>query len=388
MVNTQKTDNKKDMKETKIPWTKIDKRILIFFSIWFIFAIFISIIVAFTVGISGFMEVVSVFIVFTIGAFTITGFLAYYYYRKIYIISTKRALKWFLKFALVFGFAFAIIMQILLTQTTILDEEPVQGPGGQMMCMFLALIFAGFIAVFVLFIGFFFFGFGLFGVLAIFIRRKTPDFLVEISKITSNITDSAKKKDKKKYRGYKWLAWVFNIPDVLDSETLTIREVNYRRTFPWKALKIALFWQFFFGIVIVIYISFSPFLWDFADMRDLFSNSSVGAAFIPIIIIPWFIYRRLNAKIKGPVKDFHVFEGLSSRMFQTIVAFGTIVLLIRTALKNPAIQQVMYSFVIYFIFFFAGIFIMTFVYFNYFEDDLAQDVFHRYNKLKEKGKNK
>jgi hypothetical protein len=286
---------------------------------------------------------------------------------------------WLLRISLIFGLAFAVVLLFY-----VISQEVEEIGFNELIFMFIGLYIGGILMAIIVFLLFFFFGFGLMGVLSIFIRKKTPDFLVEITKITPNITDSAKKRDKKKYRGFKWLAWAFNIPDVLDSKTMTIDKVKYRRKFPWPDLKKAMFWQLFFGTVIVVYVSFSPFLWDFADMQDLFSYSSIGVAFIPILIIPWFIYRRLDAKIKGPVKDFHVFDGLSSRMFQTIVAFGTILLLVRIALKNPAILQVMYSFLIYFIFFFMGVFIMTFVYFNYFEDDLAIDVFQRYNELKEK----
>jgi hypothetical protein len=384
MLKRKKIKEKNVKKETKTPWNKVDKRILKFFSIWFIFGIFISVIVAIAVGLSGFMEVVSVFIVFTIIAFEITGIVAFYYYRRTRIISTKKVLKWFLKFALVFGFGFAILMQVLLTQTTFLDEEAVSGPAVEIVCMFFALILAGFIAMFFTFLGFFLFAFGVFGVLSVFIRRKTPDFLVEITKITSNTTDVMKKKDKNTYRGYVWLGWAFGIPDVLDTGTLTIDPGSPRQNIPWVTFKKALFLQIFFGIILVVYVSFSPFLWDYADMETLFSNASIGTSFIPLLIIPWFIYLRLDAKIKGPVKDFRVFDGLSSRMFQTIVAFGTLLLIVRMALKNPAFQSVLQGFIIYFLFFFIGIFIITFVYFNYFEEDLVYDIVQRYHELKAK----
>jgi MFS family permease len=374
--------NKKN--ETKIPWNKVDKRIMKFFMIWFIFGLFISIIVAIAVGISGFMEVVSVFIVFTLGAFEITGFMSFYYYRKVRIVSTKKVLKWFLKFSLIFGLAFAILMQVLLTQTTILDDEVVSGSTVMMVAMFLALVISGFIAGFFTFCGFFLFAFGVFGVLSIFIRRKTPDFLMEIAKITPNTTDEMKKKDKKTYRGYAWLGWAFGIPDVLDTETLTIDPGTPRQKIPRDTFKKALFLQLFFGIILVVYVSFSPFLWDYADMQTLFSNASIGTSFIPLLIIPWFIYLRLDAKIKAPVKDFRIFDGLSSRMFQTIVAFGTLFLIVRMALRNPAFVTVLQSFIIYFLFFFIGVFIITFVYFNYFEEALVVDIAQRYRELREK----
>jgi hypothetical protein len=110
------------------------------------------------------------------------------------------------------------------------------------------------------------------------------------------------------------------------------------------------------------------------------SNISI---LIPIFILPWFIYLRLDAKIQGPIKDFKLFNGLSSRMFQTLVAFGTLLLLVRLALKNPAFMRVVLSFAGYFMFFICGLIIFTFIYFNYFENDLAADIVKKYEEMKE-----
>ncbi len=118
-------------------------------------------------------------------------------------------------------------------------------------------------------------------------------------------------------------------------------------------------------------------------MQELFSIASITTTFIPMFILPWFIYHKLDAKIQGPVKDFKLFNGLSSRMFQTIVAFGTMFLLIRLALRHPGFISVLYSMVTYSIFFVGGIFIITFIYFNYFENELAADIVEKFEEIKE-----
>ena len=379
MANGEGSKGKKNDLTSTHHWNRIDKNILIFFGIWFILAIIATIIAGYYIGIAMFYIIITVFIMLTLGSFFMTGFLAFIYYRKTYIISTKKVMTWVVKLSLVFGIFFAIVLFIYEMHTTERNIKTVE-----MIFMFIGLYIGGILTSLITFFIFYFYSFGIMAVLSVFIRRKTPDFLVEIAKITPNIRESIKRSDKKKYRGYIWLAWVYRIPNVLDTGTLKIDKMTYRKEFPWSSFKKAMFWQFFFGIVIVIYVSFSPFLWDFADMRVLFANSSIGTAFIPLLIIPWFIYLRLNARLKGPIKDFLIFNGLSARMFQTIVAFGTLLLLVRMALKNPAILDVMFSFIIFFIFFVTGVFIGTFVYFNYFEDDLALDVSRRYRELKEK----
>lgn len=372
---------KKDKPIVRDP-KKTDRRILIFFSIWFTFAIIVSVIVGLVLGIDGLYNVISAFIALTIIAFFFTGILGFIYYRKRAIKSTKWLFIKAMKISLVIGLAFSVGMFFIITQSILPDSEPIEGDTATFVFLFLGLYLGGFLAAFFTFLLFLFFGFGIIAVLSILVRSKTPDMLVEITKITKNLSDSEKKKDKRKFMGFVWLGWAFGIPEVLDTSTLTIKESDFHEGFPKADFRKAILWQLFFGLILVVYISFSPFLLDYANMQQLYTISSISTTFIPLLILPWFIYLKLDAKIKGPVKDFMLFDGLSSRMFQTLVAFGTILLLVRMALRNPAFMDVMSSFVIFFVFFISGVIIVTFVYFNYFEDDLASDIAIKYKELK------
>jgi hypothetical protein len=382
MVDEGGTMDKSEGKIVENDRFRTDKRILIFFSFWFI--LFFLVIMAGMI-ISGNLSlgfIISTILGSLIAAFFFTGFLAFRYHSKRGIIKTKRVFKWVTKASLIIGLAFACGMFFLLTQTSILGD-PAEGNTLVMIVMFIGLFIGGIIAAFVGFIIFFITGFGMIGFLSTLIRSKTPDLLVEITKISPNITEAKKKEDKKIYRGYVWLGWVFDIPDVLDTSTLTINSGKPEDKIPLSVFKQAVMWQIFFGIVIVIYISFSPFFLDFMDMMSLFSIASNVTTFIPLLILPWFIYLKLDAKIKGPVKDFKLFDGISSRVFQTLVAFSTMILIIRIALRHPGVWSVLQSFIGFFMFFVLGVLIFTFVYFNYFENDLAEDIVRKYEEMKD-----
>jgi hypothetical protein len=106
--------------------------------------------------------------------------------------------------------------------------------------------------------------------------------------------------------------------------------------------------------------------------------------FIPWLVLPWFIFRRLDAGIPGPSRKFMLYDGLRSRLFGTLVAIGTLITIIRLALRDIAISTILSSFFSYYTSFILLAAIFTFVYFNYFEDGLAEDVTNRYDRLKEK----
>jgi hypothetical protein len=114
----------------------------------------------------------------------------------------------------------------------------------------------------------------------------------------------------------------------------------------------------------------------------MFNIATSVTTYIPIFILPWFIYLRLDAKIKGLVKDFRLFDGLKARMLQTLVAFSTLILIVRMAVVRPGFREFISSFLGFFVLFIIGVVVTTFVYFNYYENDLAYDIARKYEKIK------
>jgi hypothetical protein len=361
---------------------KYDRRLLIFFSFWILLGLLFSVSDALVGGGERIGILIPSFIESFGVAFFFTGLLAIKYHRKRGIIPGKRLLKWFAKISLVIGLVGAVVIVWIITQTTIFGNEFTGLSGIEMFVFFLVMYAIGFFFSFIIPLFLMITGFGMIGVLSALIRAKTPDLLVEVTKITPNITDPVKKKDRRKYIGFIWLGWAFNIPDVLDTRALSINRGEPNERIPWSIFKQAVMWQIFFGVVIVIYISFSPFFLDVTEMGFLFSIASNVSTYIPIFILPWFIYLRLDVKIKGLVKDFWLFDGLKSRMLQTLVAFSTLILIVRMAVVRPGFREFVGAFIGFFVLFIIGVVMTTFVYFNYYENDLAYDIAQKYEELK------
>jgi hypothetical protein len=361
---------------------KYDRRLLIFFSFWILLGLLFSVSDAFVSGGERIGILIPSFIESFGVAFFFTGLLAIKYHRKRGIIPGKRILKWFAKISLVIGLVGAVVIVWIITQTTIFGDEFTELSGIEMFVFFLVMYAIGFLFSFIIPLFFMITGFGMIGVLSALIRAKTPDLLVEVTKITPNITDPVKKKDKRKFIGFIWLSWAFNIPDVLDTRALSINKGEPKEKIPWPVFKQAVMWQVFFGVVLVIYISFSPFFLDVTEMGFLFSIASNVSTYIPIFILPWFIYLRLDARIKGLVKDFRLFDGLKSRILQTLVAFSTLILIVRMAVVRPGFREFIASFLGFFVLFIIGVVMTTFVYFNYYENDLAYDIAQKYEEIK------
>jgi len=148
-------------------------------------------------------------------------------------------------------------------------------------------------------------------------------------------------------------------------------------------LKKALIWQILLGAIVIIYISLNPFFLEATSFQSLFNMASNISVMIPVIILPWFVLHKLNARITGPAKDYQLYSGVAYRMYRTFVTLGTLIIIIRLALKNVNPKDVITAVPIYYMFFIAIIFLLTFIYFNYFENGLAKDIANRFTEIKD-----
>ncbi len=357
-----------------------DRKLLRFFLIWLGLLLFMNIAVAFIISQVAINSLIDGTVSSVMFSFFITGILGLKYNNKNEgrIVPTKKVLSWFAKIALIF----AIVFMILIYFSEVLPETEDEALFIHIIIL-LSLYFGGFLAGFLIQLVMFITGFGVMGIISTWLRGGVPDILVEIKKITPNTTDSMKEKNKKVYGNYSRLGWFFNIPDLIDTKTLSIKHDGINSKFPWPIFKKALKWEIFLGTILVIYISFNPFLLKVTDITWLINLSLNISFIIPMLVLPWFIFLRLEAKIKGPVRDFSLFSGLSQRVVQSFVAFGTIILIVRFGLMDRDILDMLLSFLGYYMFFIVTAIIFTFVYFNYFNEDLARDIAMRYENIKD-----
>jgi hypothetical protein len=210
---------------------------------------------------------------------------------------------------------------------------------------------------------------GAVGVLTATERLLTPWVMKEVSRLSGN------KKLSLLDRATRWL---FDIPDVLDTRTLSLSPAEPRTRVTASDLKAPVLWQLLFGFVMGIYISFNPFVSDRspAALLSLFSLLTSASLLFPFLILPWFLLKKLGASISGQAKQFTLYNGLKSRMFQSYFAVGTIFILVRVSIQEIAIAFELYvvAFATFMLVLLGSAILSTFVYLNYFENELAEDI--------------
>jgi hypothetical protein len=360
---------------------KPDRRILIFFFFCLV-VIITSIIVTGSLS----LQVDLVSFVFSVLAglvvtLSITGILAFVYYYKGAIISTRKILSWFTIFAFIFS-AVATIVIFLLAQTQYFGSSTVFLFDLNAISVYNIILqfFVLFLLTLFVQIDLMFEAFGLIWMLAVVEKSTVADTLADITKITSNTSNFMSKKDKSNSRRYLVLQWLFNIPNVLDTKLLTI---NYepKQKFPWKVLKTAFVWVSILGFLIAMLIV--NYITSFAKIsrENMLVIAGLITTMTPIIVLSWFIFLRLDARIKGSINDFKLYNGLKSRTTSYTVTFGTIILLIRLAIIKTDLHQLFWLFASYYPLLLVSSIIITFIYFNYFENDVARNIVNRYRRI-------
>lgn len=211
--------------------------------------------------------------------------------------------------------------------------------------------------------------FGIVGILVALQRLLTPRILSQVVGLSGN---------EKRSLPSRAVKWLFDIPDVLDTKTLSIHPTRPRIHVSLSDLKAPVFWQLAFGFVLGIYISFNPFVSDRSPETFLriFSLLTTSSALFPFLILPWFLFKRLGAGITGQAKRFTLFNGIRARVFQSYFAVGTIVIMVRLSIQDIAVAFETYvaAFAVFMAVLLISALLSTFVYLNYFENRLAEDV--------------
>jgi hypothetical protein len=131
-----------------------------------------------------------------------------------------------------------------------------------------------------------------------------------------NVKDKLTAKDK-------LVAFLFNVPEDMDTRNITMDYELSRTKIPWKEVGSSISLGLMVGMFIWIYISMNP------TFMDLSSESSVPLMmftlilYIPVLVMPWAIFRSLNVRVETNYRDFKIYNGIRAtlqRMAVPIVA--------------------------------------------------------------------
>ncbi|MFW5945291.1 MAG: hypothetical protein ACOCTN_00250 [Candidatus Natronoplasma sp.] len=310
-------------------------------------------------------------------SFFFTGLISWYHYGKNHILGYKKLLVYL---AIIFAVISAVFISALFIHYRGVDLEIFEVKIALRIWTFILGFFTSILG---LVLGYFFFlvmGFGVVGVLSAFLRSHTPPLLDQIKNLNENTSQEMKDKDFSRYIFSKAVSWVFDVPSYLETTTLKVKKPEDEIYFPKSKFKTALVWEIFFCVILAINISLNPILLQHFSLSQLFGITSSIAIFTPLIVLPWFIYLKLEVEIEAPAKNFRLYEGLKRRVLSLLVALGTIITFVRLSFERINLQVFLMSFLVYLVSILILTVLFTFVYFNHYWRDLIRDIYSEYER--------
>ncbi len=353
----------------------------------YLFVVFAIVVVAYSLVLVGLAEIS--FWIFILGLATdllvafalaslVMGIYYVYHFRKEGIVPIKDVMKTILQVCLILAlfFTFMVALDALgIIDTGVADPE--EGSDGDLEGQDLALslvlyFFRTFLGTTVAVVAVMVGGFGIIGTIYMMEVGIIPKFLVKVRDVTARegLED-------------KIMMWVFNIHSALNTDTILLDEPSVEKSFPWKRFSTAVVWQILFSFVVAIYISLNPWLSDEFDIDRLFRFVSVAIVIVPLLVLPWFVHKRLGSRIKGAHKDFYLYTAIRQRMVGLLITAGTLLIFIRLALENYSREEIIANFVEFTFLMVLLMVAFSFIYFNFFENKLAMEIYRRWTDAKE-----
>ena len=115
----------------------------------------------------------------------------------------------------------------------------------------------------------------------------------------------------------KLVAFVFSVPHDLDTRNIMADMVLRSRKFPWRDLLVTIGLSMVVGMFFWIYISFNPSFVNLSDSSNFTVTESSLMMFtvmlyVPVIIMPFSIFRSMNVRIGTNFRDFKLYNGAVS----------------------------------------------------------------------------
>jgi hypothetical protein len=139
----------------------------------------------------------------------------------------------------------------------------------------------------------------------------------------------------------------------------------------------AMMWQLVLGMLLAVYISLNPVLLQTMSFSQTFGLVSITSILVPLMVLPWSTLEALGARIDGVREDFYLHRGARTRMMQTVVALGTLFLILRLAVQEIGADVIFWRLAGYSLTLFIVSGLVSFAYFNYFEKGLVQELLEK-----------
>lgn len=176
----------------------------------------------------------------------------------------------------------------------------------------------------------------------------------------------------------KVVAFLFNVPEDLDTRNITMDYELSRTKIPWREVGNSISMGLMVGMFIWIYISMNPTFMGHGIETSIPLLMFTLILYIPVLVMPWSIFRSLNVRIETKYRDFKVYNGIRATLQRMAVPVVAALFFVLVAINTSDIRAVAF-----YIFLSAAmiVVILTFVsmlYYWIFESVIINDIISKW----------
>jgi len=140
----------------------------------------------------------------------------------------------------------------------------------------------------------------------------------------------------------KTVAFMFNVPENLDTRNITMDYELNRTKIPWKEVMNSISMGMVVGLFIWIYISMNPSFMDLSSETTVPLLMFTIILYIPVMVLPWSIFRSLNVRVETNYRVFKIYNGIRATLQRMAVPIIAALVLVLVAINTTNIYTVAY----------------------------------------------
>lgn len=137
-------------------------------------------------------------------------------------------------------------------------------------------------------------------------------------------------------------AFVFSIPDDLDTRGITMNYGLVRTKLPWKEMLGSMSFGLMIGMFIWIYMSMNPATGSIGTGSSVPLFMLTLMLYIPVLVLPWAIFKSMNVRIDTNYRDFRIYDGIKATLQRMAVPVFAALLFVVLAINRSDFSSVMY----------------------------------------------
>jgi len=170
------------------------------------------------------------------------------------------------------------------------------------------------------------------------------------------------------------LAYIFNIREDTDTRNLVMDHNLSRNGLPIRDMLETMTLGFMLGIFIWIYLSLNPALLSNYGLSDILLIMFLLSLYIPLLVLPWTIFKSLNVRISSEFRDFHLFRGVVTTLQKTVLPLAAIFIYTISAVNNLGLDVVMGYIFTSAVFNILVVGATTVIFYTFFEKELVYSI--------------